>query len=263
MSARKHGRSGGPEEPNTPLSTEDGEIMRRGYEKNLKPAIRAAAAFSSNPMDVVHEAVAVMIGAATRATDPEPLARDEQVFSMQFMGLVRRIGRSTVREGDTRDVPIHSFWGECGQPRVSARKSPARELIQDHKRLDTMPASDLVDGEPRDEPQPRPKHRRPAWIWPDRVQLRAELSMIFDEAIKQLARMQRRVIELELDGVPREEAAKRLRISVKTYDIHLAAAKENLRHLLVARWPSLNACGRTGPFDVFDVSEWTDVLLGR
>lgn len=247
------------------LTDDERALFDQGFREYKDQALKIASAIGADADEAVQAAVFLMIDLVTRAEDPEPCPKDKEEFGIAFRGLVRRIARSKVRKRKVRKTRRQSVERTLVRP-LSSEEVFASDWAEGHgwdgeKNRDMMESLDVdvVDGEPRDEPQPRPKYRLPQWPV-DHDVLALDLMLIFWASRRQLPRMQNLAIKFHLWELSREEAAEKMGVSVKTYDEHLARGKKALRWILPKRWwMTYDARGRC---DAVYRSDWNDVILG-
>jgi DNA-directed RNA polymerase specialized sigma24 family protein len=254
----------GKESVDRALTDEVSALFDVGFRENREKGLKIAAAIGADPDEAVQAAITMMVDLVTRPKNPYPCPRDKVQFGIAFRGLVRRIARSQVRKTKVRKRRLKSF------ERTLVRPLSAEEILngdwaeasgwEGEKNRDMLESidGDLVDGDPRDEPQPPPKYRLPQWPI-DREAREVELMMIFRETRQGLPRMQNLAVMFHLQGLTREEAAEKMGISPKTYDEHLKRAKEALPWLMPKRWwMTYDARGRC---DAVYRSDWNDIIF--
>jgi RNA polymerase sigma factor (sigma-70 family) len=203
--------------PESLLTDEQRTAFWAGIVSNRDPALRMARRFVSRHTaeDVVDTAAILFIESLQRPRKPARFPKTDQDFRRRYLAIVRNHAIDCVRNCESGDRPVHSHWGEEPEPVVGGRKVADRALDQVFSRID--------DGE-YDAPAPprmREKDR------PD------ELNQMLRCHLSALPRMQRQVVdETFLGGKKRADIARRLGISVNTYDNHLQAGFRALRHLL-------------------------------
>jgi RNA polymerase sigma factor (sigma-70 family) len=225
------------------LNADERALFDRGYKQCERRALRAARKRGvEDAPEILQAAMCHVIESVTRQQEPRPMPASEREFSKEFLHAVRYIAMATVRGNTRYTAPVHTHWGAAPAP-VSRRKVPERLLCQDFEDIDEHEGEAAGDDDSiGDEPLPLPKHRGPCWPKIDRDQMQAELERILALVMAQLSGMQREVVELQLAGVSRDECARRLGISVKTFDIHWSRARKRMRLLLmqgVWRFPDL------------------------
>jgi RNA polymerase sigma factor (sigma-70 family) len=203
--------------PTAALSDDRLAAFWAGIVSNQEAARRMALRFvpRHSADDVVNTAAILFVESLQRPRKPAPFPETDQDFRRRFLAIVRNHAIDCVRHGDGGDRPVHAHWGDEPEPVVGGRNVADRELDQVFSRND--------DG----------KYDAPAPVELRDKDRADELEQILRCHLTSLPRMQRKVIEESFfDGRKRAEIARRLGISVKTYDNHLQAGFAALRHLL-------------------------------
>lgn len=200
--------------PSTSLSDAQYAAFWDGIVSNDDAARAMAAQFVSRQSvdDVVHSAAVLFIESLERPEKPARFPATDDEFRRRFLFIVRNHAIDCVRVSDSPEHPIHSHWAEAPEPIVGGRKLADRELDQVFARNDIGTY---------DAPAPTEEHAK---LDP------AQLEEILRCHLADLPPMQRRIMhETFFDGRKRAEIARRVGISVKTYDCHVQAAFRFLR----------------------------------
>lgn len=196
-------------------------LFERGYTRCADRARAAAAktAGETNADDVVGWALVRLVHLVTRHEKRSPMPVDEDEFERRLIGLVFLIGKATVA-GPRRHMPQHAFWPAAEAPRIPrpmGRPRTERLLTRDMDTIQDETALSQVDLGESD-----PEEKRLYFLQQMLIYVSYELGVV-----------QINVLADHVEGVPREQSAARLGISVKTYDNTLARAKVRLREMLL------------------------------
>jgi RNA polymerase sigma factor (sigma-70 family) len=165
--------------------------------------------------DVVMTAAIKFLESFHRENKPAAYPSTDEDFRRRYLAIVRNHAIDCVRGAEMAERPVHAHWGKELEPTLGGRKVADQSLDQIFVRNDEEEHDAPAPAEPRD------KDTTDA------------LDQILRGHLADLSRMQRQVvIETFIEGRKRAEAARRLGISVKTYDNHLQAAFRKLRRLL-------------------------------
>jgi len=187
-----------------------------GILSHTDAARRMAGLFVSreNVDDIVHTAAIHFV----ESLEPPKKARfpkTDDEFRRRFLVIVRNHAINCIHDSDASEHPIHTHWGVESEPIVGGHKLADRELDRVFARN--------ADG----------KYDAPA-----SAELRAQdttdqLDYLLRSCLDDLPPMQQKVInETFFEKRKRAEVARRLGISVSTYDNHLQAAFRSLRDQL-------------------------------
>jgi|SRR5581483_163793 len=207
----------GVDPPSDPLTPDQQALFDRGYRRCERRALSIARkiAGDANAEDIVHAALVWLVFLVTRKEDRRKMPADEKEFGRRFLGLIHLIGKSTVWTPDV-EPPAHTGWGQPSVP-VLGRKKPERLLTRDMESLDEASIDIVFETEDlRDE---------------DRELGFLRVILLYNAC--QLGLKQLRVVVEYVKETPREIAAKKLGISVKTFDNTLARAKVRLREMVL------------------------------
>jgi DNA-directed RNA polymerase specialized sigma24 family protein len=180
-----------------------------GIIANGDAARRMAAHFvpKDDADDVVHTSGIRFLESLQRPIEPRPFPKSEEEFRRRFLRIVRNHALDCVREPEAPERAPLFNWGVFTEPTVGGRRTPDRPLDHVFARNDTG----RYDAAREDEMRPQ-----------DNIDT---LSQILRKAVSRLTRMQEAVVtETFFEGRKRAEVARRLGISVKTYDNTLQAA---------------------------------------
>ncbi|HKW12347.1 MAG TPA: sigma factor-like helix-turn-helix DNA-binding protein [Gemmatimonadaceae bacterium] len=185
-----------------------------GIVANLDAARRMARRFVLRHAvgDVVHSAAALFIE-SLQPPKSRPFPKTEEELRGRYLAIVRNHAIDCVRDPERPEYPTHSHWGMVREPVGGGRKVADRSLDRVFARND--------DGQ-YDAPAPAEERGNTQ-----------QLDEILRRHVSELPPMQQQVIlETLVEGHKRAEIARRLGISVYTYDKHLQAAFRSLRYLL-------------------------------
>jgi RNA polymerase sigma factor (sigma-70 family) len=203
--------------PTSALSDERLAAFWAGIVANQDAARRMASRFvpRHSADDILNTGAILFLESLQRARKPVPFPKTDHDFRRQFLAIVRNHAIDCIRGNDHGDRPVHSHWGDEPEPVVGGRKVADRGLDQIFLRND--------DGK-YDAPAPVELRDK------DRVD---ELEQILTCHLATMPRVQRQVVfETFFEGRKRAEVARRLGISVHTYDNHLQEGFRTLRHSL-------------------------------
>jgi RNA polymerase sigma factor (sigma-70 family) len=199
------------------LSEAQLSVFWEGIVANGDDARRMAVRFVGRQSvdDVVNTAAILFAESLQRPKKPRAFPATDDDFRRQFLVIVRNHAIDCVRDSNAAERPVHSHWAEEPEPVVGGRKVADRAL----DRVFARNGDGKYDA-------PAPAERRAK----DDA---GELDQILRCHLPDLSRMQREIIvETFFEKRKRAEVARRLGISVKTYDNHLQAAFRSLRQLL-------------------------------
>ena len=223
--------------PSPSLSEAQRAAFWAGIRSNTDIARRTARKFVSRQDvdDVVHTATVFFFESLQGPKKPARFPSTDDEFRRRFLIIVRNHAIDCVRDYDGSECPTHSQWGVVREPVVGGRKVADRALERDFARNDKAKYD-----------APAPEESRPD----DDVD---HLHFILLAQLPDLPEMQRKVIEQTfLEGRKRAEIARRLRISVKTYDNHLQAAFRSLRRHLRDCADVLTGLDRSRWYDIIE-----------
>jgi DNA-directed RNA polymerase specialized sigma24 family protein len=221
--------------PSSSLSEAQLSAFWAGIISNFDAARRMAAQFVSrqNVDDVVHSAAVFFVESLRKK--PVRFPKTDKDFRYQFLAIVHNHAINCVSETNGPEHPIQSHWAKEPEPVVSGRRVADRELGQVFTRNNSG------------------KYDAPAPAAPPAKDDVDQLDQILRRHLADLPRMQRQVIhQTFFEGRKRAEVARRLRISVHTYDNHLQAAFRSLRLLLTQEADVCNEADRSHWYDLIE-----------
>jgi RNA polymerase sigma factor (sigma-70 family) len=185
--------------------------------------------------DVVNTAALLFLESFQRRRKPAKYPQTDQAFGRQYLAIVRNHAIDCIRDSASAKRPVHSHWGKETEPIVGGRKIANRALDRVFARNDAG-----------DYDAPAPALAR------DKDDLDT-LDQILRHHLATLPRMQRQVLtETFLEKRKRAEVARRLGISVHTYDNHLQAGFSALRRLLSQDADTYTEVDRTVWYDLVE-----------
>lgn len=208
-----------------------------GIVANLDAARSMAAQFvrRQNVEDVVNTAALLFIEWLQRPRQPGPFPKTDDDFRREFLFIVRNHAIDCVRDRKSSEPLIHTHWGMAPEIVVGGRNVADRELDQVFARNDKAKYD-----------APAPAERPTA----DALQ---ELDQILRSHVLELPPMQHQIIyQTYFEGRKRAEVARRLGISVKTYDCHREAGLCSLRDKLSDEAEEFTGVDRSSWYDLIE-----------
>jgi RNA polymerase sigma factor (sigma-70 family) len=197
-------------------------------------ALRVARRFVGHVAaeDVAHT-VAIRFLESLEKANGVGFPADVDEFRGRFLHHVRHRAFDCVRDVENEDFSTHFNWGKEHQPEVRGRKLHDRALdtvfVRNDQGTHDLPAPEI--------PQEK-----------DDVD---ELGLTLRACIYDLPEMQREIVSDIIEGLKRKQIAKRLGISVNTYDNHVQKAFCTLREWL---------CDEVELFKDSDPSRWYEMI---
>jgi len=249
--------------PARPLTDEQYTTFWTWYKTSLKAGRKFARKYveKGDGWDVVDDAVVAMLDEMTREIAPRPFPKTEGQFCGRFFTKVRDRAVDYRRGCAPAEHPVRTRWGKA-ERRLPARFSPDRPLW---KIFDSLDAEAIAVANEEPEPcafvvhheLPLGLRRYPHLNW---NAFNLELVTFLNNCVyARLPIGQGKVIGetyFTVSDEPktprsRKEIAKKLGISVKTYDEHHRRAIEKLRPM-VAGW--------SRSFDPYDENPWPGII---